>query len=138
MGLFSFLGDALGTIGSVGSLIPGPWQVPAAAVTAGIGALRGAGRAGKASRLNQQALDLAKRRYQELGPFRSQLASLAQRPLMTEREDLSALFADPGNPYARAIPRSPTTPVAMPPPIQPGRPVIGGGRPRGLPMRQFF
>ena len=124
MGLLGGLGKVLGTVGSIGSFIPGPWQPFAKGAAVLGGALSGAESGGKADKLQQQRTAQANQRYAELAPFRSKLAALAKRPAL-QREDTSALFADPGNPYSRSIPRpsplaslpAPTsaTPIALKP-----------------------
>jgi hypothetical protein len=111
----SSLGKILGTVvgGAGGFLLGGPAGALTGASLGG-GLAGGAGAQGKANKLTKQQLDLALQRYQEGAPFRSKLAALANN-LPTQREDTSALFADPGNVYSRVIPR-------------PAPPAQGGGK----------
>lgn len=110
-------------------------------------ALSGAGKDASAEKRSKQALDMATGRNAELSPLRSKALSMAlqQQP---ERENLDALFADPGNPYARTISRpaprqmmpgllggrqpNTATPVAPPP-----RQMPQGGGPGGILGRLF-
>jgi len=118
MGLFGTLGKLVG--GAGGFLLGGP-----AGAAAGAGILGGIGGGidsdKKAKKFNQQATALHAERWKAGAPFRSRLTELALN-LPSEREDLSALFADPGNPYARVVPRGPAPPGGGSAPIVPSRP----------------
>jgi hypothetical protein len=103
-----------------------------------VGSIAGAKKGAKADKYQQQALDYARQRDAGLEPVRQRALqmALAQRP---QRPDLSAMFADPGNPYARAAGQpdfgGPPAPAA-PPPIGPiARPMGGPGGPMG-PVRR--
>lgn len=100
-----WLGDLLGSAATIGGgLIGGP---AGAAIGAGVGgAISGAGKGAQADKLNKQRLQMSTDRYNAGAPFRSKLAETAFA-IPTQREDLSSLFADPGNPYARVAPRPP-------------------------------
>jgi hypothetical protein len=121
MGLF---GSLLGAIPGVGTAL---------SIGSGLlGAISGGKAQSKANKLTKQQLDLALKRYAEGAPFRSKLAGLANN-LPHQREDLSSLFADPGNPYSRAIPRPslaaqvPTTATPIAPVGPPRNPLAGPG-----------
>lgn len=90
-------------------------------------ALGGAESGAKASKLNKQQLAIAKERYDAGAPFRSKLAQQAFS-LPTQREDLSSIFADVGNPYARPISRL-AQPIlqSAPTPPPPAAPTAKGG-----------
>jgi hypothetical protein len=122
MGLFSGLGKVLGVAGSIGGLIPGLGAVSKLASIGG-GLLSGADRGGKADKLQSQRKGLADERYAAGAPFRSKLQALAARGPAQQR-DLSSIFADPGNPYARVVPRpiAPQGNTAMPLPLPVNRP----------------
>lgn len=99
------------------------------ALSSGIG---GAEAGAKADKLRQAQQDYANQRFAAGAPFRSKLAALALKG-PAQREDLSALVADPGNPYARVAPRpsltaqafgAPTAPSAVP--SRPPVPAMGG------------
>lgn len=127
----SFLGSALK---SIGGALPGIGT--AISIGSGIlGAVSGSKKGSQADALRKQQLAYANQRVAAGAPFRSKLASLASRP-QAQREDLSGLTADVGNPYARSAPRPslaasafPQTPQAQPmrPPVSFGEPGMGGG-----------
>jgi hypothetical protein len=108
MGLGSILGTALGGVG--GFLVGGPAGAKlGATIGGGIGS--GLSSGNKADKLNKRQLQLADERYNAGAPFRSKLAQTAFA-IPTQREDLSSIFTDPGNPYAKLAPR----PIPLPPP----------------------
>lgn len=107
---------------------------------AGIGMIQGSRQQGKADKLNQQALNMAKQRYAEGAPLR---AAGLSRLTNTQRPDLSGIYAGSSNPFARPLrPLSPTMGGETPPgpmaanpmerPLrevtQPPMPSVGGRR----------
>jgi len=136
------------------SFIPGVGPIAGAALGA---ALSGSGNSAKAGKLDKQARNISLGNYNQTAPLRAKAIQLAMRD-QPQREDLSSLYADPGNPYSKVVPRpspgglgqvgqAPTVPLGPPPP--PGRARIGpdglvrqpgprggvfGGRPRRRPV----
>lgn len=92
-----WLGKVLG--GAAGFALGGP-------MGAGLGASLGSSidSQSSADKLNEQALEIANQRYAAGAPYRSKLAEVALN-LPSERPDLSGIFADAGNPYARPVSR---------------------------------
>lgn len=131
MGLFGSLGKlAKGALGIVGGPVGG-------IIGAGLGLLGGAKAESRGNKLSDRAFGIANQRYQQGAPMRARLNQLAMN-LPREREDLSSLFADAGNPYSRAVPR-PRSPLAAQefpqvPTVQ--QPTGGGGGILG--RRPFF
>lgn len=109
------LKGALGAIPGAGPLI-----------SAGLGLISGSKQQNKANQQGQSALDIGTRRRTETAPLRSRALEMATQGLQTPREDLSSIFADAGNPYARVAPRPTAVPMAAPP-QQLRPPAIGGG-----------
>lgn len=103
----------MGILGSILKGIPGVGTVvQGLELGAGVlGAIKGAKSGAKADKLNSRALQLADDRYAAGAPFRSKLAETAFN-IPTQREDLSSIFADPGNPWSRTAPR-PVAPQPM-------------------------
>lgn len=102
MGFFKTLGKIAKAAAPVAaSFIPGVGPIAGAAVGA---ALSGIGNQNQAGQLNKRALDMALERDRGLAPVRQRALGLALAP-RGQREDLSGLFADPGNPYSRVVPR---------------------------------
>lgn len=130
MGLFDSIAKLALPIG--GFLLGGPGGAAAGAAVSG--AISGAKAEGKANKLSEEALRTSQRRDAELAPWHAKLSGLAGKAFQPEREDLSALFADPGNPYARVLQR-PTMPnmPQSPNTIVPSTP-LGRLRPRGGPV----
>lgn len=118
-----FLGSLLKVAAPVGGfLLGGPGgAVAGSALASGIA---GAEKGAKADKLRQQQMAMAQERFRAGAPFRQRLADLAARPT-AQRPDLSALVADPGNPYARVAPRPSFRPEsslaqqAFPPSVNP-------------------
>lgn len=108
-------------LGGVAKSLPGIGQ--AVSIGSGVlGAISGAKKGAKADKQSQQALDMATGRNAELAPLRSKALQLALQG-QPQRENLDAIFADPGNPYARVLPRNtatPTAPLGLPPQAAPG------------------
>ncbi len=130
-----WLGDLLGSAATIGGgLIGGP---VGAAIGSGIGgAISGASKGAKADKLSQQQLQMANDRYNAGAPFRAGLTQQAFN-IPTQREDLSSIFQDAGNPYSRTAPRPPVIQPPMNigtlPAIQPSSPSVASrliGRPR--------
>lgn len=111
-----WLGKILG--GAAGFALGGP-------MGAGLGASLGSSIDSQASadKLNKQAQGYAQQRYAAGAPFRSKLAEVALN-LPSERPDLSGIFADPGNPYARPVSR--LTAASFRPPQQSDAAPTGG------------
>lgn len=126
-----FLG---GLLKKVGGALPGIGT----AISIGSGlvsAISGAKKGAKADKLQEQRVAQAQQRFNAGAPFRARLAELAKRPT-AQRQDLSGMIADPGNPYSRAqAPRPPLASMAAPAPQPMARPpmppVVGGGGPMG-------
>lgn len=121
MGIFGTLGKIAGGVG--GFLLGGP-----AGAAAGYGLANSIGKEAKANKLNQQVAQYANDRFAAGAPYRSKLAEVALN-LPTQRPDLSGIYADPGNPYARPVsrltaaafrPAPAPPPVAQPPAQDPG------------------
>lgn len=131
MGFLSGLLKVAAPVG--GFLLGGPAGAMAgSAIASGIS---GSEKGAKADKLREQQTAQAQQRFQAGAPFRQRLAELAKRPT-AERPDLSALVADPGNPYARVAPRPQMRPTlaqaAAPQVLAPSRPTgglqgLGGG-----------
>lgn len=81
--------------------MPDPLTIAAigAAVLNGLNSSR---QAGQADELQQEALDLARRDFNSRGPAREAFLNGVLQPL-PEAPDLSAVFADPSNPFAGGI-----------------------------------
>ena len=128
MGLGKILKKGLGIAATVGSVVPGPWQLPAAAVSTGLGMLESGKRQAKADKYRGKGLDLALGEYTRRAPIRNRALDLALRGLPS-RPDLSSDFADPTNPFARSIgPLQSLDPVGAPPvPRPPSFPSGPGG-----------
>lgn len=77
-----------------------------------LGAVAGSKRGAKADDMRQRQIQYADERFKAGAPFRQRLADLAARPTAM-RPDMSALVADPGNPYARTAPRPSFRPEPM-------------------------
>lgn len=115
-----WLGKILG--GAAGFALGGP-------MGAGLGASLGSSIDSQASadKLNKQALGIANERYAAGAPYRSKLAQVALN-LPSERPDLSGIFADAGNPYARPVSR--LTAASFRPPQTDAAPTGGLNGPR--------
>jgi hypothetical protein len=92
--------------GAIG-LIPGVGGIASAA----LGVVSGAKQQNAANKQNKAMLDMTLQRNKETAPLRSRALQMATQGFRPGREDLSSIFADSGNPYARVAPR----PVAQPP-----------------------
>ncbi len=114
------LGGLFRGVTGIASVIPGPWQVPAQAASVGLGILSGGKAQKQSDALVKRALAMRNQEWERRAPLRDHTLNLATQPI-PGREDLSSVYADPGNPYSRPVPR-PTgpTPFEMPaPPIGP-------------------
>lgn len=87
------------------------------------GGVSGAENSAKAGKLTKQQNAIAMGNWNDTAPLRSKALQMALAP-RAEREDTSALFADPGNPYSRTVPRpaAAAPPPAAPPPVAPPPP----------------
>lgn len=118
----------MGILGSLLHAIPGVGTIAdvAGAGLGILGAFKGAKKGGQADDLARQQLALQQQRYNEGAPYRAKLPSLLAA-IPTQREDLSSIFADPGNPYARLAPRPMAQLPAGPNPITPSPQASLGG-----------
>lgn len=89
-----------------------------------LGSIAGAKRGAKADRLSADQLGLARERWNAGLPFRQRLQQQAFS-IPSQREDLSSIFADPGNPYARSVPRPMIQPPTTATPIAQRGPMPG-------------
>jgi hypothetical protein len=130
---FKALGKVVKGAAAIGSVVPGPWQLPAMAASAGLQAIGGAQKGASADKRRQQALDIRLGEWNAGAPLRARARDLAMAG-PPARRDLSATFMDPTNPYARLRAGSPPPAVpAMPPaqeaplspPFDPRRPLRG-------------
>lgn len=120
MGLGGFLKSVLPV---AASFIPGVGPIAGAAVGA---AMSGIGNQNQAGKLNKQAQGIAMGNWKDTAPLRSKALQMALAP-RPQREDLSALFADPGNPYSRVVPRpAPSADLSR---VAPSAPAAPPGRP---------
>lgn len=129
MGIFGSILKAALPI--AGSIIPGVGTMAGAALGSAVaGGISGAENSAKAGKLSKQQNKIAMGNWNDAAPLRQRALQMALAP-RAGREDTSALFADPGNPYSRQVPR----PAAPPPPVAPP-PVAGPtptrARPPGL------
>lgn len=93
--------------------------------------IAGAEKGKQADKYRQKQAAYADSRVAAGAPFRSKLAQLAMRP-RAQREDLSGLVSDPGNPYARTASRPTLAAQAFPPPQGPAQsPMTPMGGPMG-------
>jgi hypothetical protein len=114
-----WLGKALGSVaGGVGGfLLGGPGGAIKGASLAG-GLIGGSDAQGKSDDMLRRAMALKQQGWDARAPLRASTLDRASQP-MVGREDLSAIYSDPGNPYARTIPRpmvaQPTTATPIAP-----------------------
>jgi hypothetical protein len=68
-------------------------------------------------------------RRTETAPLRQRALQMGAQGLQGSREDLSSIFADAGNPYARVAPRPVAPPMGPPQPVPARRlgPMVGPG-----------
>lgn len=113
------------------------WLVPAAA--GAWNTYRTSQRQGKGDELSEEAVALARQRWEETAPLRAQfMEGIGQMP--SKGPDLTGVFDDPGNPWNRAAHKAapdPGIPGVQPPgPGGGGLPPITGGLPPGGPTVQ--
>lgn len=98
-----FLGDVLKVAAPVaGFALGGPAGAMLGSAVAG--GVSGAQKDAKANKMSQQAQNIAMGNWNQTAPLRSRALEMAMAP-RAQREDTSALFADPGNPYSRVVSR---------------------------------
>lgn len=119
-----FMGNPPGrdTLSKLTGFLKGNWKDILPAVGSGLAYLDQRGRQNKADEMSDEGLRFAQREWSDRAPLREGFMGMAGAA-PTEGPDLSATFADTGNPYFRALPRA-ASPAAgfsrLPGPWNPG------------------